>query len=167
MWKDAIGASKKSKRLKLSPNKDGLFSCPISNCESENYRSKRGCRKHIFTKHGWYFFFDEKPDVEKVFPSISTRENKYQLQRRAKTTTMPMFSKKCAVGVQFKQWLQSPGGGGKPESQADQTLCRILKYLKFCCKDVEPSWELPETVLDYCLGSLSMLSDFVRHLQND
>ena len=78
---------------------------------------------------------------------------------------MPMFCKKCAIGIQFKKWLQSPGGGGKPESQADQILCRILKNLKFCCKDVETSWELPETVLDYCLGSLSMLSDIVKHLQ--
>lgn len=76
VWKEAIGASKKSKRLKLSPNKEGLFCCPISNCESENYRSKRGCRKHIFTKHGWYFFFDEKPEIEKVFPSMNTRGNK-------------------------------------------------------------------------------------------
>ena len=136
--KEAVGASKELKRLKLSANKEGHFCWPISKCESESYRSKRGCRKHVFTKYGWYFFFDEKPDIDTVFPSINTRENEYRLQRRTQTSTMPMFQKTCTVGLTFKQWLQSPGGGGKPESQADQILCRI-----------------------------SMLSDFVEHLQND
>ena len=58
-WKDAIGATKKPKRLKLLSH-NGLFICPIAYCESEPYRSKRGCRKHVFTKHGWYYYFEEK-----------------------------------------------------------------------------------------------------------
>ena len=165
IWKTAIGASSKSRRLKLSPNSEGMFSCPVRNCESENYRSKRGCRKHVYNKHGWFYYFQEKPDVENVFPSLNTRDSKYTLPRRTKTTTMPMFLKTCKIGINFKTWLQSPGGGGKSETQADQILCRVLKYLKFCCKDVFVSWDVPENVLDYCLGSLSMLSDFVEYLQ--
>ena len=51
--------------------------------------------------------------------------------------------------------------------QADQTLCEILKYLKFCCSDVSLGWNVPKTVVDYCLGSLNMLSDFVEYLQNE
>ena len=47
-WKDAIGATKKPKRLKLLSH-NGLFICPVAYCESEPYRSKRGCRKHVFT----------------------------------------------------------------------------------------------------------------------
>lgn len=77
---------------------------------------------------------------------------------------MPMFLKSCKVGQQFKSWLQSPGGGGKQESQANQILCKVLKYLKYCCKDVDKSWDIPESVLDYCIGSLEMLSDFVEYL---
>ena len=46
---------------------------------------------------------------------------------------------------------------------ADQTLCKVLKYLKFCCSDVFSGWNVPETVVDYCLGSLNMLSDFVEN----
>ena len=49
-WKDAIGATKKPKRLKLLSH-NGLFICPVAYCESEPYQSKRGCRKHVFTKH--------------------------------------------------------------------------------------------------------------------
>ena len=51
--------------------------------------------------------------------------------------------------------------------QADQTLCKVLKYLKFCCSDVSSGWNVPETVVDYCLGSFNTLSDFVEYLQNE
>jgi len=39
----------------LLSDKNGLFICPVVNCETEPYRSRRGCRKHVFTKHGWYY----------------------------------------------------------------------------------------------------------------
>ena len=165
-WKDAIGATKKPKRLKLLSH-NGLFICPIAYCESEPYRSKRGYRKHVFTKHGWYYYFEEKPDIAKVFPEFSTRTNNYQLPKRGETSSMPMFLKTCVVGVNFKKWLQSPGGGGKGESQADQLLCKVLKYLKYCCTDVSISWDVPESVVDYCLGSVTVISDFGRYLQTD
>ena len=71
-----------------------------------------------------------------------------------------MFLKICVVGVNFKKWLQSPSGG---ESQADQLLCKVLKYLKYCCADVFISWDIPESVVDYCLGSVTMISDFVGY----
>ena len=163
VWKNAIGACLKPKRLKLKHNKES--SVPF--CEQEEYRSKRGCRKHVHNKHGWFYFFNQKPDVEKVFPSLTTRENTYELQKRAKTSAMPAFLKSCKVGQEFKNWLQSPGGGGKSLNQAEQTLSKSLKYLKFCCADVSSSWDIPETVVDYCLGSLTMLSDFVNYLQNE
>ena len=44
-----------------------------------------------------------------------------------------MFLKTCVVGVNLKKWLQSPGGGEKVETQADQLLCKVLKYLMYCC----------------------------------
>ena len=66
----------------------------------------------------------------------------------------------------FKIFLY-PGGGGKMTVQANQTLCKILKYLKSCCSNVSSGWNVPGTVVDYCLGSLNMLSDFVEYLQNE
>ena len=78
-----------------------------------------------------------------------------------------MFLKTCIVGENFKKWLQSPGGGGKGESQADQLLCKVLKYSKYCCADVSLSWDIPESVVEYCLGSVTMISDFVGYLQTD
>ena len=61
----------------------------------------------------------------------------------------------------------NPGRGGEITVQADQTLCKVLKYLKFYCIDVSSGWNVPETAVDYCLGSLNMLSDFVEYLQNE
>ena len=52
---------------------------------------------------------------------------------------MPMFLKTCVVGMNFKKWLQSPGGGDKDENQADQLLCKVLKCLKYCSAGVSPS----------------------------
>ena len=42
---------------------------------------------------------------------------------------------------------------------------KVLKYLKFCCSCVFLGWNVPEMVVDYCLGSFNMLSDFVEYLQ--
>ena len=135
--------------------------------ESEPYRSKRGCRKHVLTKHSWCYYFEKKPDIAKFFPKFSTRTNIYQLPKQVKTSNIPMFLKTCVIGVNFKKWLQSPGRRGKGESQADQLLCKFLKYLKFCCADVSISWDIPESVVDYCLGSITMISDFVEYLHTD
>ena len=146
---------------------NGLLICPVAYCESEPYRSKRGCRKYAFTKHGWYYYFEEKPDITKVFPEFTTRTSNHELPKRVKTSNMPMFLKTCVVGVNFKKCLQSPGGGGKDESQADQLLCKALKYLKYCFADVSISWDIPESVVDYCLGSVTIISDFVRYLLTD
>lgn len=50
---------------------------------------------------------------------------------------------------------------------AEQTLCKVLKYLQCYCSNVSSGLNLPETVVDYCLESLNMLSDFVEYLQID
>ena len=75
-WKDAIGATKKPKRLKLL-SYNGLFICSVVSCESETYQSKRGCRKHVFTKYRWYYYSEEKTGIAKVFPEFNTRRNNY------------------------------------------------------------------------------------------
>ena len=98
---------------------NGLFICPVAYRQNEPYQSKHGCCKHVFTKHGWYYYFAEKPDIAKVFPEFSTCTNNYQLPKRVKTSNMAMFLKTCVVGVNFKKRLQSHGSGGKGETQAD------------------------------------------------
>ena len=77
-----------------------------------------------------------------------------------------MFLKTCSLHKTFKRWLTSPGGGSKSNIQAEQVGCRVLKYLKFCCQDVSKEWEIPESVVDYCLGSVTLISDFINYLKD-
>ena len=153
-WKDAIGATKKPKRLKfLSHNR--LFICPVAYCESEPYRIKRGCHKHVFTKQGWHYYLEEKPDIAWiVFPEFATPTNNYQLPKPVKTSNRPTFLRTCVVGVNFKKWLQSHGGWGKGESEADELLLQILKVFEvllcICLYIVRYSWENGRLLLRIC-----------------
>ena len=102
LWKDVIAATKKPKKLKLLPSNE-IFICPVAYCESEPYRSKRCCRKHAFTKHGWYYYSEEKQEIAaKVFPEFSTCTNNYYLLKRVKTANMAMFFKTYIVWVNLK-----------------------------------------------------------------
>ena len=164
-WRNAVGASEKPKRLHLRPDEEGLFHCPIKHCDSNPYTTQRGCRKHVYQRHGWYYFFDVKPIVEDVLPLFSTRIATINKPKRSSTSNMPMFLKTCRSYKTFKRWLQSPAGGSKSESQADQIASRFMKFAKFCCDDVSEAWEIPDTVVDYCLGSVTLISDFIEYLR--
>jgi len=166
IWKNAIGASIKPKRLHLIEDSDGRFYCPVPNCDSFSFTTKRGCRKHVFTRHGWYYFFESRPDAKDVLPEISISKGKPKKSIRSRTNNMPMFSKECNFDKMFKLWLCSPGGGMKSYSQASQISCRVLKFLKFCCQDCCSSWDIPFTVVDFCLGNLTAISDFIEYLKS-
>ena len=63
-WSDIDGASPKPKRLHLEKDQtDSLYHCPTQECDHDGFQSQRGCRKHVNTKHSWFFYFDEKPSV--------------------------------------------------------------------------------------------------------
>ena len=68
---------------------------------------------------------------------------------------------------EIQKMVANPRGGGKGESQADQLLCKVLMYLKYCFADVSISWDVPESVVYYCLGSVTMISEFVGYLQTN
>ena len=117
-------------------------------------------------RHGWYYYFDEKPIVTDVLPGNHPRiPTRIQKTKRSITSKMPMFLRTCKLSIAFKSWLMSPGGGGKSDIQAEQITCRILKFAKFCCEDISSSWEIPENVIDYCLGSVTLISDFTCSLK--
>ena len=167
VWKDALGAAKKPKRLHLVPDKDGLFNCPVDLCDSDSFHTKRGCRKHVFQRHGWYYYFEEKPNINAVLPTQTTvaLHEKFRKTKRSRTNDMPTFSKDCLFDRNFKAWLCSPVGGLKSSTQSTQISCRLSKYLKFCCQDCCSSWDIPLKVIDYCIGSVSSISDFISYLK--
>ena len=67
IWKLSVGVARKVRNLKLLPQVDGVYVCPVDSCDSQRYRSQRGCRKHVY--------FDITPDAEKVLPEFNTRMN--------------------------------------------------------------------------------------------
>ena len=79
--------SKKPKGLKLLLH-NGLLICPVAYCESEPDRSKCGYLKHVFTKNDPHYYFEEKPDIAKVFSELSARANNYQLLKRVKVSNI-------------------------------------------------------------------------------
>ena len=166
-WKTVEGATEKARRLKLEENKDGYFVCPIVGCDSDAYKSQRGCRKHVTVKHGWYYYFEEKPHIEKAFPENNNSKSDLLKKARCKTFDLPYFSEDCVIAKEFKSWICSAGGGGKDLHQAQQTCKRILKFAKFCCKDVDEGVEVTKQVLEYCLGSAEHIDLFVKHLDSE
>ena len=86
--------------------------------------------------------------------------------KEVKHQTCQCFYKFVKLDVTLNHDYKLLEGGGKVAVQDDQTLCKVIKYLTFCCSDVSSGWNVPKTVVHYCLGSVNMLSDFVEYLQN-
>ena len=165
VWKDAVGAKGKSRRLSLKKSADGFFNCPVSSCDSLPYKSQRGCRKHVYQRHGWFYYFDQRPNIEEVLPKQVIDTSRITKAKKSQTSEMPSFLKTCTIYISFRDWLMSPGGSSKGKVQADQISSRALKYFRFCCQDVCPTWNIPLSIVDYCVGSILQISDFVDYLR--
>ena len=124
-WKSVEGAFAKPRRLHLAKRSDGLDHCPVTGVSMWDLQV-RGCRKHVKTKHGWYYYFDEKPTLcSSPFAVNEPREQGSKI--------VPCCSADNDFARSFSQWLQSSCGRGKSRKQSDVSVTRALKFLKFCC----------------------------------
>ena len=93
-WSDIEGASPKPKRFHLEKDEtDSLYHCPIQERDHDGFQSQRGCRKHVNTKHSWFFYFDEKPISKEITDSLKIASN-FSMEgtiqdQTSKTTNMP------------------------------------------------------------------------------
>ena len=173
-WSDIDGASPKPKRLHLEKDEtDSLYHCPIQECDHDGFQSQRGCRKHVNTKHSWFFYFDEKPNSKEITDSPQLASNfpiESTIQDRSRETTkqavklLPSFSLSCDIGEVFTKWLTGSGGGYKKDRAAKQIVTRCSKFLRFCCEDEE---ELTFDVVDFSLCSPNLLFKFIDYLQDE
>ena len=171
-WSHALGAAKKPKRLHLVSNPiDGMVYCPVTSCDHVGgYRSIRGCRKHVHKCHGWYFWFEERPDEQDVFPNASKAvpsRREAMTKARSSTRSMESFSEKCKFSVAFTRWITSEWGGSKSRSQADQIAKRVLKFLRFCYPDAERDWDIQNEAIDSVLMCPEQLTEFITAAKND
>ena len=173
-WSDVDGASPKPKRLHLEKDEsDSLYHCPIQECDHDGFQSQRGCRKHVNTKHSWFFHFDEKPNSKEIADSLNVASNfpiESTSQGQTSETTkhagklLPSFSLSCDIGEVFTKWLTGSGGGYKKDRAAQQIVTRCFKFLRFCCEDEE---ELSFDVVDFGLCSPNLLFKFIDYLQDE
>ena len=166
-WSDIDGASPKPKRLHLEKDEtDRLYHCPIQECDHDGFQSQRGCRKHVNTKHGWFYFFDQKPEQEGLVASAKEDADDDKSSKIAIQTgrILPSFPASSQIGESFTKWLSGSGGGCKKDRVAQQIVKRCFKFLKFCCEDEE---ELSFEVLDFSLCSHSLLFKFIDYLQDE
>ena len=165
-WSDIDGASPKPKRLHLEKDEaDSLYHCPIQECDHDGFQSQRGCRKHVNTKHSWFFYFDEKPDSKEMdFPMKNTIQDQTSETTKHAVKLLPSFSSSCDIGEVFTKWLTGSGGGCKKDRTAQQIVTRCLKFLRFCCEDEE---ELTFDVVDFSLCSPNLLFKFIDYLQDE
>ena len=170
-WFYIDGASPKPKRLHLEKDEtDSLYHCPIQECDHDGFQSQRGCRKHVNTKHSWFFYFDEKPssnDSLKVagnVPARNTDEDKTTEIAKHAVKLIPSFSLSCDIGEVFTKWLTGSGGGCKKDRAAQQIVTRCFKFLRFCCEDEE---ELTFGVIDFSLCSPNLLFKFIDYLEDE
>ena len=164
-WSVIDGASPRPKRLHLEKDgADSLYHCPIQECDHDGFQSERGCRKHVNTKHSWFFYFDEPDSKEIDFPMENTIQDQTSETTKHAVKLLPSFSSSCDIGEVFTKWLTGSGGGCKKDRAAQQIVTRCLKFLRFCCEDEE---ELTFDVVDFSLCSPNLLFKFIHYLQEE
>ena len=143
------------------------------NCDRDGLHSQRGCRKHVNNKHSWFFYFDEKPNLNEITDSLKVARNVSMvntIQDQTSETTkhavklLPSFSLSCDIGEVFTKWLTGSGGGCNKDRAAQQIVTRCFKFLRFCCEDEE---ELTFDVVDFSLCSPNSLFKFIDYLQDE
>ena len=156
-WKLIDGAAVKKRILRLKANPDGYFICPVNTCLHVGFRSDRGLRKHIDSIHGWYYYFNNQPEINRNEVAKNEEE-----RRKNSTHKMPAFSLTDGVGKEFLNWLSTPCGGGKSTKQGMQIGRRGMKFLMASMGSTEVEKHVSEEHIDCCLGSPSIIMKFLK-----
>ena len=121
-WSDINGASPKPKQLHLEKDEtDCLYHCPIQECGHDGFQSQRGCRKHVNTKHGWFYFFDQKPEREGLVASAKEDADDDKSSKIAIQTgrILPSFPASSQIAVKAHECLQKLQGSKGSEVDED------------------------------------------------
>ena len=162
-WQKIAGASLLRKKLILRPNSAGVYKCPDAQCLHTGFKSSRGCRKHVDNKHKWIYHFDTRPNI-----SIDSLHDSSAIMQPVRcNTNIPSFSVEDGAGLEFKKWLNTPCGGGKCDREAIQSSKRAMKFFMYCTGNSELCDVLTSEFIDCCMGSASMIVDFLKMLQID
>ena len=164
-WADVDGSFEKKRRLHLVEAEDKTFLCPVSHCEHASFSSKRGRRKHVSKHHGWYYYFDEPPQVM-IEPSKDVKQTPgLNVTTKSVTMKLPGMLENNAFANEFLDWMSSPAGGGRGKNHAEQIVSRILKFFAFCLEDMGSEEELESNYVDYGIGSVEHIRKFLENME--
>ena len=161
-WQAMDGAAQGKRKLHIRSNDKGTFTCPIKLCLHANFRSSRGLRKHIDTKHPWYYYFEDQPQVK--------REEIEHIQppvKKANTFNIASYSIDQGRGKDFLTWLKTTCGGGKTSREGIQTAKRAMKFLMESTGESQEQPPLSNELIDCCLGSPQIIIRFLTTLENE
>ena len=161
-WKAVEGAAVKKRILRLAPDPDGVFVCPVSTCLHSGFKSARGLRKHINSVHDWFLYFDQRP---KICRDEAVKLPKKKL--KASTHKMSAFKMDGGVGKEFLEWLKTPCGSGKTENEAVQVGRRAMKFLFSAMGESSADGIVQEDYVDCCIGSPSIIINFLKVITED
>ena len=99
---------------------DGLFHCPVKDCNHDGFVSQRGCRKHVKRKHGWFIYFDEKPQHVPNQDETSPKKEENDTSPILTARSVPTFDRSSVIVQELLSWLTGSGGGCKSDRQAQQ-----------------------------------------------
>ena len=163
-WRVVEGAAKQKKMLRLRPDEDGCFVCPVESCMHVGFKSSRGLRKHIDTRHNWYYYFDTKPAVKR--DQIVADPTK--VRSKCLTHTIPSFSLEEGIGLDFCNWLQAPLGGGKTAREAGQIAKRGMKFLLHVMgEDFVADTQACADYIDCAVGSAAAVIKFMETITTE
>ena len=160
-WSTLTGASKKKRRISL-PDEGGLFQCPVKSCLHEPYKSQRGVRLHLNSRHPWIYYFNEEPTFDRSAAKPTQRK-----KLKASTHDVKHFSITKGVGAEFVDWLSTPWGSDKAPKDARETGIRAMKFLHSSLPDVEHDSLAYDEYIECCLGSPSLFMQFLKLIIND
>ena len=121
------GANAVRKKLRLNGTEEAEYPCPVEQCIHRPFKSKRGCRKHVDTRHGWYYYFSTAPVLTPCERNAATDADK----RRPSTSAQPAFSVDEGFGNQLLLWLCTTCGGSKNVKDARRECYTCMKFLMF------------------------------------
>ena len=92
-WSSLSAAKTECRKLSLKEDNEGMFKCSVVPCDHNGFAIIRGCRKHLHSKHPWYFYFDNKPQDKGQDKRIigQNKTVKYNLKKRGDMTKKPHF----------------------------------------------------------------------------
>ena len=161
-WKALNGAAHGKRKLIIRENDKHMFTCPVKLCLHGDFKSTRGLRKHIDNKHQWYYYFDEQPAIKR-----EDIDDFQPAKKKVCTSSKPAFSLIEGIGQDFLAWLCTTCGGGKNEKEARQTGNRVMKFFMQAVGNNESDNELSNEFVDCCLGSPTIIIDFLKTLETE